>query len=390
MRLLPNKPTELLNATRFNDWRYSFIPNIFGNIYLWLFLFTIPLNTASVLLLVCSLITSVGFAALGYFINEFFDKKDDYLAGKLNKLALISPNKQIILLLVILSFTFSPWFFLPKSGLSFLLMAIQILLFIVYSSPPFRLKKNWLAATIIDSLYAYVVPFVLSSYTYHLFSLQTPRSSLLYVILVVYAVTLFLVGMRNITIHNINDVFNDKRLGILTLPRRLGVVTTNNYLITSIYLEFLLSAILCCLLSSYNLLFLVGVGMVALQLYTFTQKQYVLKNGTLVNKPTRHAPDKLFQLLFPLLFLVNLLFYNPLWLILLLFHLTIFIPINTYKPIKSWAIRVKIGLHKLRIQLKHLLSLVINYSIYFVFLLFGVNLIKEKKSAWHYIKTKKW
>lgn len=390
MRLLLNKPTELLNATRFNDWRYSFIPNIFGNIYLWLFLFTIPLNTASVLLLVCSLITSVGFAALGYFINEFFDKKDDYLAGKLNKLALISPNKQIILLLVILSFTFSPWFFLPKSGLSFLLMAIQILLFIVYSSPPFRLKKNWLAATIIDSLYAYVVPFVLSSYTYHLFSLQTPRSSLLYVILVVYAVTLFLVGMRNITIHNINDVFNDKRLGILTLPRRLGVVATNNYLITSIYLEFLLSAILCCLLSSYNLLFLVGVGMVALQLYTFTQKQYVLKNGILVNKPTRHAPDKLFQLLFPLLFLVNLLFYNPLWLILLLFHLTIFIPINTYKPIKSWAVRVKIGLHKLRIQLKHLLSLVINYSIYFVFLLFGVNLIKEKKSAWHYIKTKKW
>lgn len=390
MRLLLNKPTELLNATRFNDWRYSFIPNIFGNIYLWLFLFTIPLNTASVLLLVCSLITSVGFAALGYFINEFFDKKDDYLAGKLNKLALISPNKQIILLLVILSFTFSPWFFLPKSGLSFLLMAIQILLFIVYSSPPFRLKKNWLAATIIDSLYAYVVPFVLSSYTYHLFSLQTPRSSLLYVILVVYAVTLFLVGMRNITIHNINDVFNDKRLGILTLPRRLGVVATNNYLITSIYLEFLLSAILCCLLSSYNLLFLVGVGMVAMQLYTFTQKQYVLKNGILVNKPTRHAPDKLFQLLFPLLFLVNLLFYNPLWLILLLFHLTIFIPINTYKPIKSWAVRVKIGLHKLRIQLKHLLSLVINYSIYFVFLLFGVNLIKEKKSAWHYIKTKKW
>lgn len=390
MRLLLNKPTELLNATRFNDWRYSFIPNIFGNIYLWLFLFTIPLNTDSVLLLVCSLITSVGFAALGYFINEFFDKKDDYLAGKLNKLALISPNKQIILLLVILSFTFSPWFFLPKSGLSFLLMAIQILLFIVYSSPPFRLKKDWLAATIIDSLYAYVVPFALSSYTYHLFSLQTPRSSLLYVILVVYAVTLFLVGMRNITIHNINDVFNDKRLGILTLPRRLGVVATNNYLITSIYLEFLLSAILCCLLSSYNLLFLVGVGMVALQLYTFTQKQYVLKNGILVNKPTRHAPDKLFQLLFPLLFLVNLLFYNPLWLILLLFHLTIFIPINTYKPIKSWAVRVKIGLHKLRIQLKHLLSLVINYSIYFVFLLFGVNLIKEKKSAWHYIKTKKW
>lgn len=388
MRLLLNKTIELLNATRFNDWRYSFIPNIFGNIYLWLFLFNIPVSPKSVLLLTCSLITSVGFAALGYFINEFFDKKDDYLAGKLNKLTAITPLKQFLLLLLILACTFIPWVFLPKNDLSFALMAIQITLFLLYSSPPFRFKKIWLAATIIDSLYAYVVPFVLSSYTYYLFSPETPRSTLISVILTVYMATLFLVGARNITIHNINDVFNDKRLGILTLPRRLGVVNTNAYLKSSIYIEFLLSVALCSLLSSFNLLFLFGTFIVVRQLITYHKKLIITRNGILVNKTIRHAPDQLFQRVFSILFLANLIFHDPIWSFLLVFHLFVFIPASAYKPIISWIVRAKIWLHKFKIQLKHLLSLAINYTIYFVFLLFGVNLIKEKKSAWQYLKTK--
>ena len=80
------KYRSLLIATRAKDWRFSFLPQIFGNLYLWLILFDIPFSISSVLLLILSLITSFGFAALGYFINEFFDKKDDENYNKVNKL----------------------------------------------------------------------------------------------------------------------------------------------------------------------------------------------------------------------------------------------------------------------------------------------------------------
>ena len=92
----------LLLATRAKDWRFSFIPQIFGNLYLWLILFDIPFSISSVLLLILSLITSFGFAALGYFINEFFDKEDDENSNKVNKLKLVSSVNQFWLFVLTL------------------------------------------------------------------------------------------------------------------------------------------------------------------------------------------------------------------------------------------------------------------------------------------------
>jgi 4-hydroxybenzoate polyprenyltransferase len=131
-----------INLTRAKDWRLSFIPLIFGNLYLWLILFKISFDFKLLWILFLSLTTSFGFAALGYFINEYFDKKDDFVAGKTNKLEMLNANKQIILLVSILLFTFIPWIFLPFNKISISLITIQILLFIIYAAHPFRLKKN--------------------------------------------------------------------------------------------------------------------------------------------------------------------------------------------------------------------------------------------------------
>jgi|GEM_PF-960367 4-hydroxybenzoate polyprenyltransferase len=388
MKFLLYNPAKFLDASRFKDWRYSFIPNIFGNIYLWLFLFNIPVSIRAISLLFCSLITSIGFAALGYFINEYFDKEDDSLAGKPNKLLLLKHSLQYWLLLIILAFAFTPWIFLPKDNFTYALMLSQLVLFLLYSAPPFRLKKNWLIATIIDALYAYVFPFILSSYTYYLFSPEIPHVSASYLVWITYVIILFFVGVRNITIHNINDIFNDKKIGISTLPRRLGVNKTDTCLRTSIYIELLLSAVLCCLLFTQSMLLGCGVILVFYQMLNYQKNLSVLPTKKLVNQSLRHTPDYLFQFLFPVLFLSNLVFHEPLWSFLIILHVLLFIPTSTYKPLISFLIRLKIRFHKLRIELKHILSLVINYSIYFGFLLFGVNLIKERKSAWQYIKNK--
>ena len=169
----------LAQTTRLNDWLYSFIPQIFGNIYLWLLLFKIRLNGPSILLLISSLLTSFGFAALGYFINEYFDKEDDAKAGKLNRLSVINNRQKIVLFLSICCIVFLPWLFLPYDYISLELIAGQCSLFILYAAPPFRLKKQWLAAIVIDALYAYVIPFLLSIYTYRLFAHQTKIDLLL-------------------------------------------------------------------------------------------------------------------------------------------------------------------------------------------------------------------
>src|SRR6218665_977521 len=163
----------LARATRLADWQYSFIPQIFGNIYLWLFLFKIRPNVSSIILLICSLLTSLGFAALGYFMNEYFDIEDDTKSGKQNQLAVISKQQKAVLFLSICCVTVLPWLFLPYDSVSLGLINTQCFLFVLYSIPPFRLKKQWFLSVVIDSLYAYVVPFLLSIHTYRL-SLHQP------------------------------------------------------------------------------------------------------------------------------------------------------------------------------------------------------------------------
>jgi 4-hydroxybenzoate polyprenyltransferase len=170
MQLSIKNYKNILLATRAQDWRFSFIPQIFGNLYLWLLLFKIEFSLGALSLLLLSLITSFGFASLGYFINEYFDQEDDTKAGKVNKLKVVGKSNQIILLVIIVLATFTPWLVLPFNKISGALVTAQITLFLLYASTPFRLKKNSYLSGIIDALYAYIVPLVLSHYTYYLYS----------------------------------------------------------------------------------------------------------------------------------------------------------------------------------------------------------------------------
>jgi hypothetical protein len=388
MKAFFNFSNKLILATRSTDWRYSFIPNIFGNIYLWLYLFNIDVNKLSLLLLVGSLFTSFGFAAFGYFINELFDRKDDIKAGKNNKLSELNTFSILFLLLIILCGTFIPWIFLPANNTSYFLIICEISLFLIYSSPPIRLKEHWLLATLIDATYAYVIPFILSAYTYFLFKSQDSSNTYIYFVLLAYIFALFLAGIRNITIHNINDIFYDKFIGKITLPRYIGVYKTNIFLISTIIIEIALCALTFGILAFHHFIFTLGLLVTSWIATKFYKRVKLLKNKLIVHNSNRHATDRLYQFFFPLLFLSVLIYTKPSWWFLLLIHISLFIPISIYTPILSWLVRLRIHLIRLRIDLKQLISSIVNYSIYYAFLICGVNLIKEKKSAWEYIKNK--
>ncbi|MCF8429590.1 MAG: UbiA family prenyltransferase [Bacteroidia bacterium] len=383
MQFTFQKYRSLLIATRAKDWRFSFIPQIFGNLYLWLILFDIPFSISSILLLILSFLTSFGFAALGYFINEFFDKEDDENSNKVNKLKLVSSVNQFCLFVLILLFTFLPWLYLPFNNISIVLISTQITLFILYCVPPIRFKKNAYLAVILDALYAYTIPLLLSYYTYFLF---VSSNTIYFSFLIAYSFLLFIAGFRNIIIHYINDIFKDKLSGTITLPRIIGVRKTNALLKFLLYSELFLCTYVILLVALKQKILYLLFFVVFYLIYKAIKQSRNLKDNIIVNRSIRHIPDLYYQVYAPAIILFTLVFYNVNWLILLPIHIALFVPLFRFHPIVSWFQRINFKLFY--IWLRQLLSWIVNYTIFFFFLLIGVNLKIRKISALGYLKIK--
>jgi 1,4-dihydroxy-2-naphthoate octaprenyltransferase len=365
-----------LTATRPGDWRFSFIPFIFGNLYLWMIMLDIAFSLQSLILLLLSLTTSFGFAALGYFINEFFDIKDDAIAGKINKILLLSPLKQLILFLGIVAFTFLPWLWLPFNKFSILLIVLQLLSFVFYSVPPFRLKKSALVSGFLDASYAYILPMLLSYYTFALFAENAQYFS----IIAFYGFFLFIIGFRNITIHHINDIFRDKKSGIITLPRLLGVQNTNLLLWCFLIAELLLLIVFCILLIRVH----IGFMLLLLPYFFVVYKTYSLApdDKVIVFHPVRQSPDIFYQLWFPIISLCILVSSDFYFVVILPLHAFLFIDPQYFEKLKDYLVLIWAD------YIRYVISFLINYVIHGLFLLVGINLKKENLSAIEYLKRR--
>jgi 1,4-dihydroxy-2-naphthoate octaprenyltransferase len=383
MQLFNKNFKNILLATRAKDWRFSFIPQIFGNLYLWLLLFKIDFGIKGLILLLLSLITSFGFAALGYLINEYFDQEDDAKAGKINKLKFIPKLYLIKLIVIILLATFTPWIILPFDEISGVLVTTQIALFFLYASPPFRFKKNSYLSGITDALYAYIIPLLLSYYTYYLYS---GSASINFHYIICYSILLYIAGYRNIIIHYINDIFKDKKAGLITMPRAIGVNNTNNLLISLLFIEFVLLIITVVIISKEIFLLWFLFLPILFLVYKAISQAQKLPDKIIVNKPIRHAPDLYYQVYAPAIILAVLIWYDFKWALLVPIHIALFIPLYRLHPFISWFKRINFKLYY--IWTKQIISWVVNYTLFFMFILFGVNLKKRQLSALGYIKYK--
>lgn len=375
MANLLSKYQKILSTTRASDWRFSFIPHIFGNLYLWIIILDIPFSISAILLLSLSLTTSFGFAALGYFINEFFDKKEDFKAGKINKLAVLSAKKQVGLFTLIVLMTFLPWLYIPWNEVSLILIGAQIALFLLYAMPWVRFKRIPILSGITDAGYAYVVPMLLSFYSFALFS-----GELNHVFFIsVYAILLLVVGFRNITIHHINDIFKDKRIGFISLPRILGVKKTDILLKVILVLELMILLFWLVLLVQINLFFMSLIFPLVYVLFEGVKSFKEVEDNLIVNNEVRHTTDIFYQFWLPIFTLLILIFSNFWWLFILPLHTFLFIPKDKLKTAFDWIMHIWFD------YIRPVLSFIINYTIYFMFLIFTVDLIKENKSAWQYL-----
>lgn len=371
-------------SSRSRDWRLSLLPFIMGCVYLWIWHFGLPWEGRTLLLLLLSLITASGFAALGYFINELFDQRHDALAGKPNRITPLNTGQRLLVFSATVTAAFAPWLWLPADGVSWVLIASQVGLFLVYSLPFPRLKAVPIASNLVDMGYAYLVPLLLSFRTYMLFS-EGEIPTWLWPLLVLVA----LIGLRNILIHQVNDLFNDRRAGMMTLPQLIGPKGTAIALIALLGAEvgaFLLFGVLLAAedlwMSVLPVLFAVFCVVRVVQL----RERIALRFIPL--EQVRHLTDPFHQLIFPVVVLVALTMADIRWLLLLPFHGALLTPAHVFTRVFAGSREAWWWADRQRPAVRAVVSASVNYPIYWFFRLFGVDLVREGKSATGFIRSK--
>ncbi len=369
-------------ATRLKDWRFSFVPFIIGCVYLWLWWFKVQFSVHGLLLVLCSLTTTAGFAALGYLINELFDIKDDLRAGKANKLAMLPIPHIVLLFFVALLLTFLPWVYLPFDKVSVALIVSEISAFLLYSLPFPRFKKVPGVSNLLDAAYAYLLPLILSFYTFRLEANSMAETD--FILIGLLSAMVFWVGIRNIIIHQVDDVFRDKLSGIYTLPMFIGVGKTNGLIAICIGLEVVFTLMWILWMTFNNSVFYLWLIVYSLIItraiivlrYKFQFEYLSINKG-------RHLADHAQQIYFPIAMLMFLILIEFRWILIFPFHLAILIPSFVFVFIRGYIVTLR---HNGEKYIKYPATVVVNYSIYYLFLSFDVDLKLRKQTAFQALR----
>lgn len=356
-----------VNRIRLSDWRYSFLPLIIGWIYLFILLLKIQINLKALFIGLLFMISSCGFAALGFYINNFFDIDSDKISGKPNSLSKISGKAKIKTFLFIIMLVFIPFLWIPSDYTSWRLIFLEIILFLIYSIPSIRLKEIWYGAGMIDAGYAYLIPFLLC---YHTFSLLSNKVNQINISSL--CIVFFLSGYSNFLIHQISDLEYDRRSGIKTLPMVLGFNNSIQIVKLCIILEgfffvnfFLFEA------GNYTLGSIIGVLYLS---YIIIATNF----GTCVSKI--HPYNHFYQIYLPLILLIFMVYEQYLVLLILIPHMLIFLPDFVQKPVAHFIKK------KFNLLIRYSKNTTYSLICYHIKMMTGEDLAKEKKSVIEYFK----
>lgn len=369
-------------AVRKEDWQYSLLPALLGLTYLWVWWFGLHSEPSTVLMLILFAFSAVGFAALGYLINETFDVKQDALAGKKNRVAPLSYLVRATLFTTAALVAFVPWRWLPSDNLTWWLLLGELVCLLAYSAPFPRLKDIPFVAEILDMAYAYLIPAILSLHTFSgigvLYSYHTWQLLLL--------MGVALTGIRNIVIHRLNDRENDRRSGLLTLPILLGRKRVSVLIAVLIIGECVCTFFALLLpLTERSSAFVLLAVFVLFILWQFFSGQKRLHSVAVDAQRWMHLPDPFPQRILPLLMLALLSMDQPYWIIGLVAHAGLFLPNHVFQEM---AILFRRHVPPMVNSTKVVIGRIINLLIYFLFRLFGVDLRKEQTDALGYLRAK--
>ena len=363
-------------AFRVKDWWWSKAALLMGMVYLFTARYHIPFGKFIPLSLL-SLTTITGFASLGYLFNDMFDIEKDRLAGKRNFLAGRSAGTIILLFLLSATFVLAPWYWLPKDNFSFILIGLQLVLFIIYSAPPIRLKEQGLAGIVTDALYAHGIPPVLAAYTFALAG-NYPFTVTDIAFLFAWQT---LAGFRNILIHQAEDMPADRISGSRNFVAGIAQATFQEIVTRLISMELLLGGVYFSVLGYYHLPFYLFLSLsVSLALF-------LLILPRLLKSPGRYFPNNIYEKWLPVAYLLLLGGEDLRFIILFVIHLLLFnFDFYVQTADKIYGRWKSVAFTGMLISLKIWLSYPVNYFIYYSLRIFGVDLKKENVSAAQYLR----
>ncbi len=281
----------------------------------------------------------------GYFLNDLFDKKADKLSNKFNITNII--HKYALVFIIMLLGFLGFYLLLTISKKASIVLIFQFLLLLGYSLPYIRLKEKGIFGLFTDALYAHVIPGIILVYVLQEYCV-IPVS-----LWASFVVFLFLLGLRDITIHQLEDIEKDRQSNIKTYAIK-HQKTIHRQINT---LSILAAIALCILLFSIQSAFNSFLFLLLFILLSASYVIYFLKNKKVVKEDVMHNYIILSSVLFLYMLIES---QNYIGIVLLL---------HPYFLQKTRSLFNYI--------LITLIPLIINYTLYLIFLPLGRNL-KEK------------
>lgn len=293
---------------------------IFCSIYVVLF-FGDQLKPKILFYLFISILLSVGIAGLGYVMNDIKDFKDDLKNNKPNLFNKFSKFQSVLLVVIFISLSIFPWFYLPTDQSTYYLLLIEFLLFYVYAFPPFRLKEKGFLGIITDALYAQVIPCLLAVYTFS----KIANTTLHIKLIALYTIWLLLVGIRNIIKHQIEDIENDMRTNTNTFVTKNGKLATErmSYLIASSEIVIFIVLLFTLQTPIHYIIIFYFIYIVFIIISTKLNKDSM----TLFNFINTRILNEFYEIHLPILLLIYFSFVQHFFMLIVLINIVFFYPI---------------------------------------------------------------
>lgn len=164
--------------------------------------------------------TIIGIACFGYLTNDLADREVDKKAGKPNGTAGLSMVQTLGITVLSLVFAIAPWLIFPTITESWFMLGIELLLFLIYAFPPFRLKEKPILGAVTDALYAHALPALLAAWTFILIINELVEAWEPF--LTALILWQFVVGVRGILFHQVKDFENDSVTSQRTMATAFG------------------------------------------------------------------------------------------------------------------------------------------------------------------------
>lgn len=168
------------------------------------------------------LVALVGIAGFGHVVNDLFDMKPDKIVGKYNAMQGLTTPQRGLALFLLLAASCLPWLYLPSNWRTLALVALELLLFILYSAPPIRFKERGTLGILADALYGYTVPFLFTWTTFNQLGLNQPFTWGMLCL----GLWSLCAGVRGILDSQVRDVENDVKTGLTTFVTQHGIDKT--------------------------------------------------------------------------------------------------------------------------------------------------------------------